>query len=179
MHSLLQGTAGLLFFSSSKKGSSSKAMQRENKQQAKWPWKTNMRRIANIVLMTCALTVLVLPMFGGAQPARKGEGLDPKLVAQTVAVTNSSAAQAGPLGSGDGRIHIIPTLSVPSVKNGDKLSIQAVVKATAPIVKVEARVFRESSDTATAPSSIVTLHPAPGNLGGVNAAGTLGLWQAE
>ncbi len=39
--------------------------------------------------------------------------------------------QAEPLGSGDGRIHVIPTLSAPSVKNGETLTIQAVVKAQA------------------------------------------------
>ena len=43
-----------------------------------------------------------------------------------------------PLGHGDGRIHIIPSLSAPSVKNGGKLTIQAVVKSAAGVARVEA-----------------------------------------
>ena len=42
------------------------------------------------------------------------------------------------LGTGDGRIHVIPSLSKPSVKNGDKLVVSAVVKSQDPVAKVEA-----------------------------------------
>ena len=42
------------------------------------------------------------------------------------------------MGTGDGRIHVFPSLSKPSVKNGDKLVVSAVVKSQHPVVKVEA-----------------------------------------
>ncbi len=42
------------------------------------------------------------------------------------------------VGTGDGKIHIIPTLSSPSVKNGGTLTISAVVKAEAGIREVVA-----------------------------------------
>lgn len=52
------------------------------------------------------------------------------------------------IGTGDGRIHIIPTLSAPSVKNGGKLTIQAVVKAPAGVAGVEARIVAEGGSDA-------------------------------
>jgi hypothetical protein len=86
------------------------------------------------------------------------------------------------IGSGDGKIHVIPSLSAPSVKNGGKVTIQAVVKGQRAISRVEARIERDgaSADGAGAtPPATLMLQPAPMNLGGVNAAGTLGLWQTE
>ena len=48
-------------------------------------------------------------------------------------------------GSGDGRIHILPSLSAPSIKNGDAASVQAIVKAAAGVARVEARIEREGA----------------------------------
>src|SRR2546425_504503 len=45
-----------------------------------------------------------------------------------------------PVGHGDGWIHVIPSLSAPSVKNGGKLKISAVIKAEAGVAKVEAEI---------------------------------------
>jgi hypothetical protein len=118
---------------------------------------------------------------------------------------DESSASEEAIGSGDGLIHIIPSLSAPSVKNGGKLSVQAVVKAVAGVVRVEARIDRGDlmqGDTASVaslaytcalglgsypvlrdllglPVATVALHPAPITLGGVNAACTIGLWQGE
>ena len=43
------------------------------------------------------------------------------------------------VGSGDGRIHSIPSLSAHSVKNGGELSIQVVVEALDGVAKAEVR----------------------------------------
>ena len=40
------------------------------------------------------------------------------------------------IGSGDGHNRVIPSLSTPSVKNGERLTIQAGVKATDGVVSV-------------------------------------------
>ena len=74
------------------------------------------------------------------------------------------------IGLGDGRIHIIPSLSQPSVKNGEKLTISAVIKAQAGVQSVTADIGGIET---------ITLKPAAQNLGGVNALGTLGIWSAE
>ncbi len=48
-------------------------------------------------------------------------------------------SEAGePIGRGDGLIHVIPSLSSQVIRNGDKVTIGAVVKASAGIEKVEA-----------------------------------------
>jgi len=95
------------------------------------------------------------------------------------------------IGSGDGRIHVIPTLSSPSVKNGERLSVQAIVKATAGVASVEAHIERESPPTTVdwsmsglnemlgMPVARFSLSTAPLNLGGVNGANTMGMWQAD
>jgi hypothetical protein len=75
-----------------------------------------------------------------------------------------------PIGNGDGRIHIIPTLSSTAVKNGEKITISAIVKAQAGIAKVEAHLGGVER---------VELKPAPRNLGGVNEQETVGLYTAE
>ena len=55
------------------------------------------------------------------------------------------------VGHGDSRIHIIPTLSSRSVKNGGKLTISAVIKAVAGVreVKAELRDDTHAIDTLT------------------------------
>ena len=80
------------------------------------------------------------------------------------------ASQQEPIGSGDGRIHIIPSLSSQAVKNGETLTITAVVTAKAGVEKVEAEI--ESLE-------IIPLQPASGKLGGVRGDGTMGMWRAE
>ncbi len=88
------------------------------------------------------------------------------------------------IGSGDGRIHVIPMLSALSVKNGEKLTIQTVVKAPAGVAAVEARIFRMGVAPAGAPIAILSLSAAQGSMnllttppGG--AAGAFALYQAE
>jgi hypothetical protein len=120
-----------------------------------------------LAILVCAAAVAVLVHAQPASASMTGYG------------GATAKAQAEPLGNGDGRIHVIPTLSTLSVKNGGALTIQAVVKASAPIVTVEARITRDSGTLNAAPIATVQLRPAPGKLGGINAAGTLGLWQAE
>jgi len=44
------------------------------------------------------------------------------------------------IGNGDGVIHIIPALSSPSVKNGGKMTVSAVVKASAGVREVKAEI---------------------------------------
>jgi hypothetical protein len=92
-------------------------------------------------------------------------------------IVSTPAHSDGPIGSGDGRIHVIPALSAPSIKNGGKLTIQAVVKAEAGVAKVEAVI-----------EGVETIQLKPGQLagaGGINSAGglkpgaTMGLYQAE
>lgn len=73
------------------------------------------------------------------------------------------------IGHGDGRIHIIPSLSSPSCKNGEKLTISAVIKAAAGIDSVTADIGGLET---------VTLQPSTTN-GGVNSSGTAGLWSAQ
>src|SRR3989304_4679275 len=85
------------------------------------------------------------------------------------AATNAdldSVSSGQVIGAGDGRIHIIPTLSSPSVKNGDKLSLSVIVKAQAGVAKVEADLGGIET---------IELTPAPTNLGGINSDGTLGM----
>ncbi len=107
-----------------------------------------------------------------------------------------------PIGSGNGRIHIIPSLSAHSVKNGGILSIQAVVRAGDGVAKVEAHIERnpgpisESGQSGSKmisdlqgqhfldsllglPVATLEMKGAPMNLGGVNAGATMGMWQAE
>src|SRR5262249_30646657 len=74
------------------------------------------------------------------------------------------------IGHGDGRIHVIPSLSRPSLKNGEKLTISAVIKAQAGVASVTADIGGLET---------ITLKPSAQNLGGVNALGTLGMWSAE
>lgn len=41
------------------------------------------------------------------------------------------------IGNGDGRIQVNPSLSAPSIKNGEKLTISAVIKSLAAVVRIE------------------------------------------
>ncbi|HDP35459.1 MAG TPA: DUF5011 domain-containing protein, partial [Candidatus Hydrogenedentes bacterium] len=79
-------------------------------------------------------------------------------------------------GSGDDRIHVLPTLSSPSLKNGERATIQAVVTSLHGVVAVEAAIEKEGA-VESAPVATMALLPAPDHLGGVNAASTVGLWQ--
>ncbi|MBI3735385.1 hypothetical protein HY256_02610, partial [Candidatus Sumerlaeota bacterium] len=56
-------------------------------------------------------------------------------------VRNFHRSSSDPIGHGDRRIHIIPTLSSPSVKNGGRLTITAVVKALAGVREVKAEIL--------------------------------------
>ncbi|MBI1784093.1 hypothetical protein HYR69_03030 [Candidatus Sumerlaeota bacterium] len=51
-----------------------------------------------------------------------------------------SSEEPRPIGHGDGKIWVIPSLSAPSVKNGGKLTISAVVKAPAGVREVRAEI---------------------------------------
>ncbi|MFH0940224.1 MAG: hypothetical protein V1899_13235, partial [Planctomycetota bacterium] len=86
------------------------------------------------------------------------------------ATVTESAASNQPIGSGDGLIHIIPTISAPSVKNGGKLIVSAVVKAQAGVKEVVADLGGVET---------LTLKPSVGMLGGISLDGTLGLWSGE
>ncbi len=81
-----------------------------------------------------------------------------------------STADPNLVGHGDGLIHIIPALSSPSVKNGGKLAIRAVVKAAAGVreVKAEIRDGDRILDT-------LDLHPGSSD----RRAPAVGLWEAE
>lgn len=65
---------------------------------------------------------------------------------------------------------MIPTISSPSVKNGEQLRIQAVIKAAAGVAKAEAVIDGMTT---------LELTPAPLNSGGVNQTGQMGLYQAQ
>lgn len=79
------------------------------------------------------------------------------------------AAAETPIGSGDGRIHVIPSLSPYSVKNGETLTVTAIVRSERPVATVTANL----GGLAT-----VTLQPNA-RLGGVSADGTTGIYTAE
>jgi len=71
---------------------------------------------------------------GIMDPGMPGEDLTARLQGRVadggpVSSVLLNRADGEVLGSGDGRIHIIASLSVPSVKNGNRVAIQAVVKA--------------------------------------------------
>ena len=92
-----------------------------------------------------ALCVMMLPLFclGTVGFAGNENG------AIQSAVAPAAAVQAGEkIGSGDGRIHVIPSLSSPSVKNGGQLKIQAVVKAVEGVARVEASIQRSGEHDA-------------------------------
>ena len=145
------------------------------------------------------LIVLLLAVAGGARTEAempRASGLHG--IQQAGSAAGVGLDESASVGSGDGIIHIIPTLSSPSVKNGGKLSIQAVVKALNGVAKVEARIERDGIDMLHGgiglakfdtnhflnnllglPVAMVDLKPAPMNLGGMNPLKTMGLWQAE
>ena len=79
------------------------------------------------------------------------------------------------LGSGNGYIHIVPTMSSPSLKNNEKATIQAVVKAAAGVASVEARIERETGMPLNLELPVAFLK--------LNATKTpvesIGLWQTE
>ncbi len=73
------------------------------------------------------------------------------------------------IGSGDGRIHVIPSLAPYSIKNGETLSVSAVVRSAEPVSSVQANLGGLAS---------ITLEPDP-RRGGVSTDGTTGIWSAE
>ncbi len=91
------------------------------------------------------------------------------------------------IGTGNGHIHIIPALSAKSVKNGDRVTVQAVVKALDGVAGVEARIEREDNGMAAwgidslagMAMDTLKLAGAPLNSGGADAGGTTGIWQSE
>ncbi|MCX7018959.1 MAG: hypothetical protein WCK47_05660 [bacterium] len=83
--------------------------------------------------------------------------------------SNAAVAVAPLPGSGDGKIHIIPALSPPSVKDGQKLTVQAVVKAAAGVREVSADLGGVER---------IVLRP-DAKLGAANSDGTIGAYSAE
>ncbi|PKO18784.1 hypothetical protein CVU37_05245 [candidate division BRC1 bacterium HGW-BRC1-1] len=75
------------------------------------------------------------------------------------------------MGTGDGRIHVIPSLSKPSVKNGEKLVVSAVVKSQDPVAKVEA-------DLGGVARVELKAKPTAG-LGALAGGGFAGVYEAE
>ncbi len=76
---------------------------------------------------------------------------------------------ADTLSHGNAHIHVIPSLSQPSVKNGGKITVSAVVKASASVASVTADMGGIET---------LTLYPSS-PLGGANADSSLGVWSAE
>jgi len=99
-------------------------------------------------------------LWWGGAVAWAGEtaGLDAARLAATEAI-----------GSGDGRIHVIPSIAPYSLKNGETLTVTAIVRSERPVASVTA----DLAGLAT-----VTLQPNQ-RLGGVSAEGTTGIWTAE
>jgi len=83
------------------------------------------------------------------------------------AVASEIAGEA--IGSGDGRIHVIPSIAPYSLKNGETLTVTAIVRSERPVASVTANL---------AGLATVTLQPNQ-RLGGVSAEGTTGIWTAE
>jgi len=126
-------------------------------------------------VIVIAFCIIVVPLLYFATVGFAGN----ENVAIQSAVAPAAAVQAGePIGSGDGRIHVIPTLSSPSVKNGGQLKIQALVKAVEGVKQVEA-LIKPAGGEAAQPVDIIQLKPARMNMGGVSRDATVGLWQAE
>ncbi len=127
---------------------------------------------------TLALVSLsVLPLFCSLSLA--ADHHSPRHHASIKSPDATGAVQsAKPIGSGNGMIHVIPSVSSPSVKNGGELKIQAVVKAVEGVARVEASIQRSGEQDAPVVARI-ELKPAPMNLGGVSGDATVGLWQAE
>ncbi len=87
-------------------------------------------------------------------------------------------------GSGDGTIHILPTLSAPSLKNGERATIQAAVTAKAGVASVEARIEREDTlsrpdDVSGAARKTAPVAILPLTSKSVRDGAEVGLWQAE
>ncbi|MFH0939561.1 MAG: hypothetical protein V1899_09825, partial [Planctomycetota bacterium] len=101
-------------------------------------------------------------------------GVSPALVCTAgvspATVTESAAVANQPIGSGDGLIHVIPTLSAPSVKNGGKLTVSVIVKSQAGVKEVVADLGGVET---------MRLQPSSGAQGGISLDGTLGLWSGE
>jgi hypothetical protein len=79
-------------------------------------------------------------------------------------------AKGETVGTGDGRIHVIPTLSSPSCKNGENLTISAVIKAPAGVREVIADIPGVAK---------VRLQPVHSYMGPMNLKAPVGMWRAE
>ncbi len=98
-----------------------------------------------------ACVCLVGGLLSSSATARAAEQpVPPFLLADDSETADPSSGQ--PIGHGDGLIHVIPSLSSPAVKSGDKVTISAVVKAQAGIEKVEAVI--DLGNVAQPPSAV-------------------------
>ncbi len=128
-----------------------------------------------------------LPSGQAVTASAGGASLQPQVAGVLGGVDLAGLENGRTVGTGNGHIHIIPALSAKSVKNGDRVLIQAVVKALDGVAGVKARIEREEDGMPSwgmdgllgLPADTLELAGAPLNAGGVNAAGTAGLWQAE
>lgn len=79
--------------------------------------------------------------FGvSGRPARAGSTVE-TASAPAAAPAEFESGPPEPIGVGDGKIWLIPSLSAPSVKNGGKLTIQTVIKAPAGVRSVRAEIM--------------------------------------
>lgn len=76
----------------------------------------------SVAMISFLLFSIFLLFPPGTSPAERERQAQPAIIS----TPDKTGEQVG---SGDGAIHIIPSLSAPSVKNDGTLTIQAVVKA--------------------------------------------------
>lgn len=111
------------------------------------------------------LTALIL--LAAAPKSHAGDALAPMLDHSDAGF--KAVVDSAPIGSGDGRVHVIPSIAPYSVKNGETLTVTAVVRSQRPVASVTANL----GGVAT-----VTLQPN-GRLGGVSTDRTTGIWTTE
>lgn len=86
-----------------------------------------------LVLVVAFITALS-PAIAAAEPSTPGEAPMVSLGSETFGDDPAST----PLGSGDGRIHVIPSLHPYSIKDGEKLTLSALVRSERPVASVVA-----------------------------------------
>jgi len=139
------------------------------------------RNRLNLELFSAMLALVclsVLPLFSSLSLAADHNAPRQHASIKSADATGAVQSSGQPIGSGNGLIHVIPSLSSPSVKNGGQLKIQAVVKAVEGVERVEAVIERVGEQDAPVVARI-ELKPAPMNLGVVSGDVTVGLWQGE